>query len=54
MLGWFFNVSDRHWIDPKHVTDRLFVFIRNKMIDTKCISDRTCYDMYWTPLGVEQ
>ena len=30
VLGCFFNVSDRYWIDPKHVSGRLFVLIRSK------------------------
>ena len=30
VLDCFFSASDRYWIDPKHVSDRLFVFIKNK------------------------
>ena len=35
MLGCFFHVSDRYWIDAKRVSDRLLVFIRNKRIETR-------------------
>ena len=30
MLGSFYNLSDRYWIDPKHISDRLFVFVKTK------------------------
>ena len=50
----YINISNRYWTDPKHVSDRLFVFIRNKMIEPICLSGRTWYEMYRIPLGVEQ
>ena len=54
VLGFLFNVSDRFWIDPKHVPDRFFFSLETKKIDPICLSDRTWYDMYQIHLGVEQ
>ena len=53
MLGCIFNILDRYWIDPKHVSDKSFVF--NKTIpDQHDKQERNLYQMYRISFGEEK